>query len=621
MIDKMTYHDTSPWPIGADGIGNSLQRVSNSGFGNDPVNWFAAGTTAGRATTLNSAPTTSILSPASGSLTGVSNITVSVQASDSDGLITQVQLLANDAIIGQWSGTLSNFVWVNVPSGVYTLQARVTDNLGAIGISTNVHLTVLAAPPTVAITSPANGTVVLSGAIVNISASALSGGGNAASVSYFLDGSLLGTVGAPFSLSWTADSAGSHVLSALAYDAQGQASAMSSVSLFVQAIALNPVLLPTSSTWRYLDNGVNQGASWMQPAFADGGWSSGDGKFGFNSSGNAGFATVLSYGGNTANRYPTYYFRKTFVVPTLAGMTNLLLEVQRDDGVAVYLNGVDLYRNNLPAGALTYSQLATNATDNGSTWQTATLPLTGLVTGTNVLAVEVHQSSVSSSDCAFDLRLTALGYNLGPAILIQPTNVTVTAGANAVFSIFASGSASLNYRWYFNNTLQSSTSNSLPVLNAQAGNVGSYYVVVSNSVGVATSSVVSLTLTGGDTDGDGMPDTWETANGTNPNLNDAGADPDGDGMTNRQEYWAGTSPTNAASALRFNPVLNSGPNLIFSFTAISNHSYTIQSLPALGSSWQKWQDISAVASNRTLWLTNPIANTNRFYRLVTPLQP
>lgn len=39
-----------------------------------------------------------------------------------------------------------------------------------------------------------------------------------------------------------------------------------------------------------------------------------------------------------------------------------------------------------------------------------------------------------------------------------------------------------------------------------------------------------------DTDGDGMPDTWETANGTNASVADNNADPDGDGYTNLEEY-------------------------------------------------------------------------------------
>ncbi|MFO1512106.1 MAG: hypothetical protein U1F83_04190 [Verrucomicrobiota bacterium] len=179
-------------------------------------------------------------------------------------------------------------------------------------------------------------------------------------------------------------------------------------ALGTNATTAPTLLIPFNAMWRYLDNGVNQGTTWIPSGFDDSGWSNGVAKFGFNTgTGNAGFTTVLNFGSDSANKYRTYYFRKQFVVESTTAFTNLFLEVLRDDGVAVYLNGQDFYRNNLPSGPLAYSDLATNAADNGTIIQFAVLPLTSLVSGSNVLAAEIHQSSAGSSDLIFDLQLTA----------------------------------------------------------------------------------------------------------------------------------------------------------------------------------------------------------------------
>ena len=47
LVEKISCTNTAPWPASAAGNGNSLQRVSATGFGNDPTNWLAAAATPG----------------------------------------------------------------------------------------------------------------------------------------------------------------------------------------------------------------------------------------------------------------------------------------------------------------------------------------------------------------------------------------------------------------------------------------------------------------------------------------------------------------------------------------------------------------------------------------------
>jgi hypothetical protein len=69
----------------------------------------------------------------------------------------------------------------------------------------------------------------------------------------------------------------------------------------------------------------------------------------------------------------------------------------------VYLNGSEVYRINMPPGVVGFDALASDAADYAS--EPLALNLNQLLPGTNVVAVELHQGNVASSDLLFDLRL------------------------------------------------------------------------------------------------------------------------------------------------------------------------------------------------------------------------
>jgi hypothetical protein len=127
-----------------------------------------------------------------------------------------------------------------------------------------------------------------------------------------------------------------------------------------------------------------------------------------------------------------------------------------------------------------------------------------------------------------------------------------------------------------------------------------------------------------DTDGDGLPDTWEeTYNLDFNNAADAASDSDHDGLTNLQEFWAGTNPSDAESAVRLTAASVPGASaLILSFEAISNRSYTIESRNAIGSgNWTSLLDLVSSTTNRVIHSTNATdGSATWFYRLVAHQQ-
>jgi chitodextrinase len=157
-------------------------------------------------------------------------------------------------------------------------------------------------------------------------------------------------------------------------------------------------------SWRYLDNGSDQGTSWRAAGFNDSNWSTGVGEFGYGD----GDETTVVASGLSDDRHITTYFRASFGVANTDMVDGLRLRLVRDDGAVIYLNGVEVYRNNMPAGVVDAGTLASSGVSGSDeeNWIVVSIPTSDLVNGANVLAAEVHQVHPTSSDLSFAATLT-----------------------------------------------------------------------------------------------------------------------------------------------------------------------------------------------------------------------
>lgn len=219
------------------------------------------------------------------------------------------------------------------------------------------------------------------------------------------------------------------------------------------AVADDVALVRVGEPWRYLPATAEPSARsnvWSQPAFDDSKWLSGPAGF------SAGIGTEATQLPDMFGKYVSAYFRKTFVIAQPEQIKWLTLRIDYDDGFVAYLNGQEIARRNLPGPSgsfVPFNAPATNAHPVGLVEEidvSAFAPL--LAQGTNVLAIQAHNSSLMDFDFLLVPELRG-NFTRGPFLqnassrrvqiiwrTLAPADTAVEYGTNSTLGLLFSDS-------------------------------------------------------------------------------------------------------------------------------------------------------------------------------------
>ena len=165
--------------------------------------------------------------------------------------------------------------------------------------------------------------------------------------------------------------------------------------------------------WKYLKGSAeptpdvlgDPTTDWAQPGFDDSNWLTGPTGIGMGDNDDA---TVLT---DMQNNYISFYARKTFTINDPATPDRLELEVDYDDGVVLYLNGTEIGRSGTMEGRGTPPPFSSGSGNHEADGRLLLIDLDHyrplMVTGTNVLAAQVHNTVIGSNDTSFLPRVTS----------------------------------------------------------------------------------------------------------------------------------------------------------------------------------------------------------------------
>ena len=162
------------------------------------------------------------------------------------------------------------------------------------------------------------------------------------------------------------------------------------------------VFIKNGDAWSYYDNGYLESNWFEKQNYQD--WKIGESPLGY---GDRSIVTKLSFGGDEENKELIKYFTKEINIKEVSKYKGFEFKLRRDDGAIIYVNGKELYRDNMPQGHVTKltKPLEVINSKEEKLFYTKIFDASIFKNGMNTINVQVHQYNERSSDCIFSLEV------------------------------------------------------------------------------------------------------------------------------------------------------------------------------------------------------------------------
>jgi hypothetical protein len=184
--------------------------------------------------------TVTITGPAAGAVLPVNTPqTITATATSTTGTVSKVDFFVNGVALSSDVTFPFTAAWTPVTPGIFALTAKATDNFGTVTDSPVITVTVAAGNvPTVAISTPLNGSTVTASTPQSVVVNAAAANGTIASVELFADNVTLGVdLIFPYNFTWAPGGLGTVALTAVATDSQGNRAVSVPVNITVAGIS------------------------------------------------------------------------------------------------------------------------------------------------------------------------------------------------------------------------------------------------------------------------------------------------------------------------------------------------------------------------------------------------